>query len=216
MKNGLGTFLLRNYSYGGFPTGGVLAQTPLVSIQAGTLTLASASSIWDFADVSVASGAIWNMGGFSETVGSIAGAGTIRNGGTLTLSYNNPSLTTVFAGSMEGGITLVKSGLTGILELSSANTYTGLTTISQGIIRLKHASGLGTAASGTVVSSGASLQLDGGISVLAEPLTLNGTGVGALGALRNISGTNMFAGPITLGTPAVRMNSDAGDFWNGC
>lgn len=210
VKNGLGTFLLRNYSYGGFPTGGVLAQTPLVSIQAGTLTLASASSIWDFADVLVASGAIWNMGGFSETVGSIAGAGTIRNGGTLTLSYNNPSLTTVFAGSMEGGITLVKSGLTGILELSSANTYTGLTTISQGIIRLKHASGLGTAASGTVVSSGASLQLDGGIMVLAEPLTLNGTGVGALGALRNISGTNMFAGPITLGTPAVRMNSDAG------
>jgi autotransporter-associated beta strand protein len=119
-------------------------------------------------------------------------------------------LTTAFAGSIEGGIALVKNGLTGILELSTANTYTGLTTISQGIIRLKHANGLGASSLGTVVSDGASLQLDGGISVSAEPLTLNGTGVGALGALRNISGTNMFAGPITLGTLAVRMNSDAG------
>jgi autotransporter-associated beta strand protein len=210
VKNGSGTFLLRNYSYGGFATGGVANQTPLVSINAGTLKLMTATSIWDFADVSVASGAVWDMGGFSETVGSIAGAGTIRNGGTLTLSYTNPSLTTAFAGSIEGGIALVKNGLTGILELSTANTYTGLTTISQGIIRLKHANGLGASSLGTVVSDGASLQLDGGISVSAEPLTLNGTGVGALGALRNISGTNMFAGPITLGTLAVRMNSDAG------
>ncbi|WP_353934984.1 autotransporter-associated beta strand repeat-containing protein, partial [Acinetobacter baumannii] len=47
---------------------------------------------------------------------------------------------------------LVKNGLTGILELSSANTYTGLTTISQGIIRLQHANGLGATSSGTVVS----------------------------------------------------------------
>jgi autotransporter-associated beta strand protein len=209
VKNGSGTFLLRNYSYGGFTTGGVANQTPLLSINAGTLKLTTATSIWDFADVSVASGAVWDMGGLSETVGSIAGSGTIRNGSTLTLSYNNPSLTTVFAGTMEGGLALVKSGLTGILELSSANTYTGLTTISQGIIRLKHANGLGATSAGTVVSDGASLQLDGGITSAAEPLTLNGTG-GGLGALRNMSGTNTYAGAISLGTPAVRVNSDAG------
>jgi autotransporter-associated beta strand protein len=209
VKNGTGTFLLRNYSYGGFTTGGVANQTPLLSINAGTLKLMTATSIWDYADVSVASGAIWDMGGFSETVGSIAGTGTIRNGSTLTLSYNNPSLTTVFAGTMEGGLALVKNGLTGILELSSANTYTGLTTISQGIIRLKHANGLGATSAGTVVSDGASLQLDGGITSAAEPLTLNGTG-GGLGALRNMTGANTYTGAISLGTPAVRVNSDAG------
>ncbi|MDT8887788.1 autotransporter-associated beta strand repeat-containing protein [Aquirufa sp. LEPPI-3A] len=209
VKNGSGTFLLRNYSYGGFSSGGVLAQTPSVQINAGTLKLTTATSIWDFADVSVVSGAIWDLGGFSETVGSIAGAGTIRNGSTLTLTYNNPSLTTNFSGLLEGSLALVKSGPTGILELSSANTYTGLTTISQGIIRLKHANGLGATSSGTVVSDGSSLQLDGGITSATEPLTLNGTG-GGLGALRNMTGTNTYAGAITLGTPAVRINSDAG------
>jgi autotransporter-associated beta strand protein len=209
VKNGAGTFLLRNYSYGGFTTGGVLVQTPSVQVNVGTLKLGTATSIWDFADVSVASGAIWDLGGFSETVGSIAGAGTIRNASTLTLSYNNPSLTTNFSGLLEGSMALVKSGPTGILELSSANTYTGLTTISQGIIRLKHADGLGATSLGTVVSDGSSLQLDGGITVASEALTLNGTG-GGLGALRNMTGSNTYAGAITLGTPAVRINSDAG------
>jgi len=209
VKNGSGTFLLRNYSYGGFTTGGVANQTPLVSINSGTLKLTSATSIWDFADVSVASGAVWDMGGFSETVGSIAGSGTIRNGSTLTLSYNNPSLTTNFSGLLEGGLALVKNGATGVLELTSLNTYTGLTTIGQGIIRVKHANGLGATSSGTVVSDGASMQLDGGVTLAAEPITLNGTGGGS-GALRNMTGTNTVTGAITLGTPAVRMNSDAG------
>ncbi|MHA8077310.1 beta strand repeat-containing protein [Aquirufa sp. TARAVU-A1A] len=209
VKNGAGTFMLRNYSYGGFTTGGVLVQTPSVQVNVGTLKLMTATSIWDFADVSVASGAIWDLGGNSETVGSIAGAGTIRNVPTLTLTYNNPSLTTNFSGLLEGAISLVKNGSTGTLELSSANTYTGLTTISQGIIRLKHADGLGTSAAGTLVSDGASLQLDGGITVATEALTLNGTG-GGLGSLRNMTGSNTYAGAITLGTPAVRINSDAG------
>jgi fibronectin-binding autotransporter adhesin len=126
VKNGSGTFLLRNYSYGGFSSGGVANQTPLVSVNAGTLKLTTATSIWDYADVSVASGAVWDLGGMSETVGSIAGTGTIRNGSTLTLGYNNPSLTTVFAGTMEGGLALVKNGVTGTLEMSSANTYTAV------------------------------------------------------------------------------------------
>ncbi|MEK6547673.1 MAG: autotransporter-associated beta strand repeat-containing protein, partial [Bacteroidota bacterium] len=181
LKNGSGTFLLRNYIYGGFSSGGVLVQTPSVQVNSGTLKLVTSTSIWDYADVSVASGAVWDLGGYSETVGSIAGLGTIRNGSTLTMTYNNPSLTTAFGGTIEGGVALVKNGLTGILELSSANTYTGLTTISQGIIRLKHADGLGASATGTVVSDGASLQLDGGITVSTEGLTLNGIG-GGLGS----------------------------------
>jgi autotransporter-associated beta strand protein len=103
----------------------------------------------------------------------------------------------------------VKNGATGVLELTGLNTYTGLTTIGQGVIRVKHANGLGATSSGTVVSDGASMQLDGGITLAAEPITLNGTGGGS-GALRNMTGTNTITGAITLGTPAVRMNSDAG------
>ena len=57
------------------------------------------------------------------------------------------------------------------------------------------------------MSSGAALQLQGGITTLAEGLTLNGTGVSSDGALRNISGNNTYAGAITLGSDS-RINSD--------
>jgi autotransporter-associated beta strand protein len=59
------------------------------------------------------------------------------------------------------------------------------------------------------VTSGAALQIQGDITTAAEALTLNGTGVSATGALRNISGNNSYAGLVTLAS-AARINSDAG------
>ena len=52
-------------------------------------------------------------------------------------------------------------------------------------------------------------ELDGGITIVAEALTLNGTGISSGGALRNISGNNSYGGLITLAT-ASRINSDDG------
>ena len=59
------------------------------------------------------------------------------------------------------------------------------------------------------MSSGAALQIQGGITTAAEALTLNGTGISNDGALRNVSGNNTYTGAITLGS-ATRINSDAG------
>ncbi|MEI7563970.1 MAG: autotransporter-associated beta strand repeat-containing protein, partial [bacterium] len=53
------------------------------------------------------------------------------------------------------------------------------------------------------------MQIQDGITVGAEALTLNGTGIGSTGALRNISGTNVWQGVVTLAS-AARINSDAG------
>ena len=53
------------------------------------------------------------------------------------------------------------------------------------------------------------MELQGGISVGAETLSLNGSGITSNGALRNISGDNVFGGTITLaGTTTIQ--SDAG------
>jgi autotransporter-associated beta strand protein len=59
------------------------------------------------------------------------------------------------------------------------------------------------------VANLAALELQNGISVGAEALTLNGTGVSSGGALRNISGNNTYGGLLTLGS-ASRINSDSG------
>ena len=68
---------------------------------------------------------------------------------------------------------------------------------------------LGTAAGGTTVNSGATLALQGGISI-ADALTIIGNGVGGGGALRNLTGNNNYTGAITLGAGGARINSDAG------
>ncbi len=69
-----------------------------------------------------------------------------------------------------------------------------LTIISAGVLTAANDTALGTTASGgATVADGAALQLSGPITIGAEALTLNGTGISSGGALRNISGDNTYA-----------------------
>jgi autotransporter-associated beta strand protein len=143
---------------------------------------------------------------WSAASGNLVFGGNIANGGfLLTIGGGaNTSASGIISGT--GGLT--KSG-TGRLTLTGANTYTGTTTVSAGVLNLQNATGLGTIAGGTTVTSGAALQLQGGIAVGNEALTLNGTGITSDGALRNISGNNSWAGLITINS-TTRINSDSG------
>jgi len=128
---------------------------------------------------------------------------------TWTVTDAATTLTVSGAVSETGGVrTLGKAG-SGTLVLSGANTYTGATSVTAGALNIQNAAALGTTAAGTSVSSGAALQIQGGITVGAEALSLNGTGISTTGALRNISGTNTYGGLVTLAA-ASRINSDAG------
>ena len=92
-------------------------------------------------------------------------------------------------------------------RLRSSNSYSGGTTISGGAINLQQANGLGSGSA--YVATGAELELAGGFTTAATPLSLIGTGTNGTGALRNLAGNNTYAGPITLAGP-TRINSDAG------
>lgn len=113
------------------------------------------------------------------------------------------------------GTSLSKAG-TGKMVLTGANTFAGITSVTAGILNIQNAAALGQVGSvfgstnnGTVVSSGAQLQIQGGITVGAETLTLNGTGISTDGALRNISGNNTYNGFVNLASDA-RINADSG------
>src|SRR6185295_13478786 len=86
--------------------------------------------------------------------------------------------------------TLVKDG-TGTLTLSGTNTYTGVTTLTTGVIRVQNNAALGTVAGATTVASGSAIEIDGSGLNVAEPITtFIGTGISAGGAMRNLANSN--------------------------
>jgi autotransporter-associated beta strand protein len=96
---------------------------------------------------------------------------------------------------------LTKTGA-GTLSLSnSGNSYTGATTINQGYL-VASSGALGTTAGGVVVNAGGTLAFSGNYST-PEPVTINGSGPSGNGAIDNLSGSNSFNGPITLGSNAA-------------
>jgi fibronectin-binding autotransporter adhesin len=182
-------------------TAGVTALAGDVTTSNAILSLSSSNQIADTAAVTVNGTGGFGMNGFSETIGSLAGSSNMALGaGALTVGANNTS--TTFSGLLDGtaSASFTKIGA-GTLELSGANTYRGTTTVSGGTLLVSNASGLGDTATGTTVNSGAALAFGGGITV-AEPLTLNGTGIGGTGALLglalNTGDDDTWSGPITL------------------
>ena len=65
---------------------------------------------------------------------------------------------------------------TGELALAGANTYRGTTFVNQGILTIENSQGLGDPSAGTVVGSGGQLQVQGGVTIATEPLTIQGNG----------------------------------------
>jgi autotransporter-associated beta strand protein len=175
--------------------------------------------------IDTGSGGTLTLGGNVNFIA--AGSGWAQISGNLSLSnrtcdfgvadgdaFNDMVVDATIVGGGASGA-LSKSGA-GRLVLSRNNSYDGLTTISDGFLNIQNGNALGTTVGGTVVNSGArTLELQGGITVGAETLTLNGLGVlvapagSNVGALRNVSGTNTWGGTVTLGL-ASRINSDSG------
>jgi len=135
-----------------------------------------------------------------------AGAKTISNLGT------NNGYVRILGDIADGGggtVSIIQNSAKSKLILGGDNSYSGPTTVSAGVLNIQDGTALGTTDAGTSVASGAALQMQGGITVGAEALTLNGTGVSDDGVLRNMDGVNTYGGALTL-VGATRINSDSG------
>jgi fibronectin-binding autotransporter adhesin len=138
--------------------------------------------------------------------GGTLGTGNVINNGSFLINRDSDS-TIANAISGAGSLQVLADGTA--TTLTGANSYAGETVIILGTLIAANDTALGTAAQGTRVQGRATLGLEGGISIVGEALTLNGTGVGGLGNLRNFGGENSFTGPVTLGASSL-IASDAG------
>jgi autotransporter-associated beta strand protein len=138
---------------------------------------------------------------FDDTATSTAIAINTANVSPTEIFFNNSAKNYTISGTygIAGGAQITKTG-TGTVTITNANSFTGNVNISAGAINVQNSLGLG-ASTGVWVASGATLQLQGGISVGAIPTTLAGSGTGAAGldgALVSLSGNNTYAGQILI------------------
>lgn len=128
-----------------------------------------------------------------------------------TLNFNrtdSPTYSNLISGA--GGISKTSGAAGTFTTLSTANTFTGPVTVTTGALRATHANAVGTGSGSVTVASGASFEIAGGINLNSNRgATIAGTGLGGLGALRNVLGDNTIAGPIAL-SAAATIGSDAG------
>jgi len=182
----------------------------------GTLKLGSATTLSDSANIYVNSGTysgtgVLDLGNFAETIGTIAGSGTISStSGTLTLSgvttrSSNPILTN-FSGGLVGAFGLVKNGVDS-LQLSgdnaTSNNYTGIITVTNGVLKVSDQKALGTTAGNTIVNGTGTVLIDSNNYTIDEPFNISGSGVATnQGAIRNLGKVTTLSGAITLGASA--------------
>ncbi|MFO1272926.1 MAG: autotransporter-associated beta strand repeat-containing protein [Rubrivivax sp.] len=198
--NGADTLTASSLTSSGTASLVAAVNTGTVTVSSGTLTLAAANRLSSSAAVNVDALATLAMS-TDQTTGSLAGAGNVNLGGA-TLSTDTAG-STVFSGTISstgstGGLT--KTG-NGTLRLDGSLTYGGTTTVSQGTLLMGATGQLGNASS-LVVSSGATLTLDGDETV--QTATLSGT-LNKTGATDTLA-----AATYTLGGGTVNANLGTG------
>ncbi len=172
--------------------------TGVSSVAGGTLQLTAANLIPDASPVTVAGAGTLNLNGFSETVGSLAGAGAVQFGSTAgtTLTTGGLNTNTSFSGVISGTGNLVKQG-TGIFTLSTTtgNTFVGNTTINGGTISVSNNIQLG-ATSSTVTLNGGTLRSSASGTAFSSARSVDVTATGGSIEVSNASATATFSGPV--------------------
>jgi fibronectin-binding autotransporter adhesin len=215
---------------------GTNSYTGVTTVSTGTLQFATQTSLygdntgsWIDTNLVVNSGATaaFNVGGTGEftsgNIATLAALGTatsgFRSGSTIGLDTTNATgaftYSTVIENTNAGANTVGVNKLgSGTLVLNQANTYTGLTTVSAGVLAISNNSALGGTTNGTSVAAGGTLSMSGGITVTGESLSLT-AGAGGSATLNNQTGNNTWTGNLTVDTGAdganrALLNSEAG------
>lgn len=179
------------------------------------LNVTSINGVADFSGISATGEAIGSLGG-------VAGSSVLMGAKDLTIAGTGANN---FAGVLSGsGVVEILRSAAANQTFSGANTYTGVTRITQGVLTASNNNSLGTTAGITVINStgsvnvpgavvgvnapfGGQLLLSGGVTI-AENILIEGPGDASnfQKAIASQTGTNTLSGTITVtGTAGYRM-----------
>ncbi len=181
--------------------------TVINSSNSNTTTVGNSAT---FGDTNPATGAAITNSNIIIQAGGVAPASVDLTSNTVAYTFNDAAGDTT---GISGGTSLIKTG-TARVTLLGANTFAGPVQISAGSLNIQNSGALGSPSNGKIVTvnSGADLELQGGVAIAAIPLTLAGPGLAnsPAGALDSVSGSNSYAGAITLSAAASIDSSTAG------
>jgi autotransporter-associated beta strand protein len=129
-------------------------------------------------------------------------------GSTNNLQFTGIGGTIYVNGAINLGTSTLQKIGNSTLVLQKENFYSGYTSISGGIVKIENEKVFGGTSKVNIYNTG-SLELKNGFTITGIPLHIAASGLNNSGGLRNISGTNSWAGPITF-TNLGRINSDDG------
>jgi autotransporter-associated beta strand protein len=166
-------------------TGNLSGSAGLTKQGNGLLVLANDGVNDYFGGVTISNGTV-QIGNFN-TAGNLAGGGSVLNNGSLVFTRGDGS---VVGNAISGSGSITKSNASGTLTLGGANTFTGAVNVVEGTLITANSSALGTTNGNTIVSSGATLDLGGGLAANAlnlgaERVIVAGDGVGSGGSIVN-------------------------------
>ena len=162
---------------------GTSSYSGATNVNAGTLQAGAVNAFAPQSSFNVASGAVLDLNGFNETLGSLAGAGNVTlDSGTLTAGGNNAS--TTFSGTISGSGGFNKAG-SGTLVLTGTSNYTGATNIDGGTFEVD---GAITSSSSVNVNAGSTLT---GIGTVDPSTVTIGSGSNFVPGTAGVPGTSM-------------------------
>ncbi|MGB6219953.1 PQQ-dependent sugar dehydrogenase [Haloferula sp.] len=101
---------------------------------------------------------------------------------------------------------LIKEG-DGLLRLSGANTYSGDTTINDGVLEPTDSSALGSSSGKTTINAGATLLLNGGLTI-ADVVEMDGDGASRnYGAIRSTGNSEIIGELVAIGSANARIET---------
>ncbi len=198
----------------------------------GTLALANGITVGTGETLTIAGAGQDGVGALSNTSGDNTWQSGVTLTGDATISSQADRLT-VDTGGINGGgfnlaldsqsganldidsvisnsLSVTKTGA-GTATLSNNNTYSGVTTVSEGTLSISNAGALGNTTGGTVVESGATIELSGGINTGDdEAFTVSGSGVAGKAAVWSASGTNEIDAGADVGASGASFGAASG------